>query len=39
MASKSVTYWKIYRIVFIVFFLYLLGDVIYRWEGIRHYSS
>lgn len=33
------SYWKVFRLVFVIFSLYLVGDVIYRWEGFRYYAS
>ncbi len=31
--------WKIHRLVFVIFSLYLLSDVFYRWDGFSHYAS
>lgn len=32
-------YWKLFRIIFVIFSLYLIGDVFYRWDGFRYHSS
>ena len=31
--------WKVFRITFVVFSLYLMGDVFRRWDGVKYYSS
>ncbi len=33
------SFWQIFRIIFVIFSLYLLGDAIYRWDGFRYHSS
>lgn len=33
------SFWRLFRIVFIVFFLYLLGDTFFRWDGFRYYGT
>jgi hypothetical protein len=33
------SYWQIFRLIFVIFSLYLLGDAFYRWDGVRHYAS
>jgi len=33
-----VSFWRMFRIIFVVFFLYLLGDAFYRWDGFRYYA-
>ena len=35
----KVTIGKFARLVFVVFSLYLLGDVFYRWDGFSYHSS
>lgn len=30
---------KIFRLVFVVFSLYLTGDAFYRWDGFKHYGT
>lgn len=32
-------YWEIFRLIFVIFSFYLLGDVLYRWNGVRYYST
>ncbi len=34
-----ITYWKIFRLIFVLFSLYLVGDAFYRWDGFKHYAS
>lgn len=34
-----VSYWRIFRLIFVIFFLYLLGDVFYRWNAFRYFAS
>ncbi len=31
--------WKIFRLIFVIFFLYLIGDAFYRWDGFRYYAT
>lgn len=38
-SSSLSSYWKYFRLVFVVFFLYLTGDAFYRWDGFRYYAS
>lgn len=33
------SFWKLFRVIFVVFSLYLLGDVLYRWDGYRYHSA
>jgi hypothetical protein len=33
------SYWQIFRLIFVIFSLYLLGDAFYRWDGFRYHSS
>jgi len=33
------SYWKIFRFIFVIFSLYLLGDAFYRWDGFRYHAS
>jgi arylsulfatase A-like enzyme len=30
---------QIFRLVFVIFFLHLLGDSLFRWNGFRYYAS
>ncbi len=39
MNFRKTSYWKIFRLVFVIFSLYLLGDAFYRWDGFRYYAS
>lgn len=33
------SYWRVFRLCFVLFNLYLIGDVFYRWDGFRYYAS
>ncbi len=33
------SYWKVFRLIFVILFLYLMGDAFYRWDGFRYHSS
>lgn len=33
------SYWRVFRLCFVFFYLYLVGDVFYRWDGFRYYAS
>ena len=33
------SFWQIFRLTFVIFFLYLMGDVFFRWDGYRYYAS
>ncbi len=39
MASVIASYWQIFRVIFVLFSLYLMGDAFYRWDGFRYYAS
>ncbi len=39
MSTVLSSYWKVFRLVFVIFFLYLLGDAFYRWDGFKYYAS
>lgn len=32
-------FWKLFRLIFVIFFLYLMGDAFYRWDGFKYYAS
>ncbi len=32
-------YWEIFRLIFVFFSFYLLGDVLYRWNGVKFHST
>jgi len=33
------SYWKTFRLIFVIFSLYLMGDAFYRWDGFSYYAS
>ncbi len=33
------SYWSIFRLTFVIFFLYLMGDAFYRWDAFRYFAS
>ncbi len=33
------SYPQLFRLVFVIFSLYLMGDAFYRWDGFRYYAS
>ena len=37
--NMFVSYWRIFRLIFVIFFLYLLGDVFYRWGAFEYFAS
>ncbi len=39
MASLIASYWQVFRVIFVIFSLYLLGDAFFRWDGFRYYAS
>ena len=39
MVSARVSYWQIFRLIFVIFSLYLMGDAFYRWDGFRYHST
>ncbi|HDH53201.1 MAG TPA: hypothetical protein ENH24_01800, partial [Nitrospirae bacterium] len=39
MASTISSFWKVFRLIFVLFSLYLMGDAFYRWDGFRYYAS
>ncbi len=39
MVSVISSYWQAFRVIFVLFSLYLMGDVFYRWDGFRYYAS
>ncbi len=38
MSPSISSYWKIFRLIFLMFSLYLLGDAFFRWDGFRYYA-
>ncbi len=39
MKTVVLSYWKVFRLIFVIFSLYLMGDAFYRWDGFRYHSS
>ncbi len=39
MLQTQISYWQVFRLIFVVFSLYLMGDAFYRWDGFRYYAS
>jgi arylsulfatase A-like enzyme len=37
--KKEVSYWWLLRFIFVIFFLLLLRDIFYQWDGFRYYAS
>jgi glucan phosphoethanolaminetransferase (alkaline phosphatase superfamily) len=37
--AQGLTYWRIFRFTFVVFFLYLLRDAFYHWDGFGFHST
>jgi len=37
--KSIVSYWKCFRIIFVFFSLFLMGDAFYRWDGFKYYAS
>ena len=37
--GTKVSYWIVFRSIFLIFSLYFLGDAFYRWDGFRYYAS
>jgi arylsulfatase A-like enzyme len=35
----TASFWKIYRLIFAIFSLYILGDAFNRWDGVRYYAT
>ncbi len=33
------SYWQVFRIIFVIFSLYLMGDAFYRWDGFIYYGT
>lgn len=36
---REIAYWRVFRLMFVVFHFYLVGDILYRWDGFRYYSK
>lgn len=39
MVNNTKTFRQLFRLIFVVFFLYLTGDALYRWDGFSYYAS
>ncbi len=39
MKNTLSSFWNIFRPIFVIFSLYLMGDAFYRWDGFRYHSS
>ncbi len=37
--QKIISYWKVFRLFFVIFSFYLLADALYRWNGFRFYAT
>jgi arylsulfatase A-like enzyme len=37
--QKSTSFWHFFRLIFLVFSLYLMGDAFYRWDGLKLYMT
>lgn len=37
--KKCCSFWKLFRLVFTLFSLYLMGDAFYRWDAFKFHSS
>ncbi len=38
MRKLVASYWQVFRLIFVIFFLYLMGDAFFRWDGFRYYA-
>lgn len=37
--KRKTSYWQVFRLIFVVFSLYLMGDAFFRWDGFRFYAT
>ncbi len=37
--SKHVSFQQVFRLIFVIFSLYLMGDVFFRWDGVSYYAT
>jgi hypothetical protein len=37
--KTGVSYWQVFRLVFVLFSLYLMRDAFFRWDGFRYHST
>lgn len=35
----KISFWQLFRLIFVLFSLFLLGDAFYRWDGFSYYAS
>ena len=35
----KISFWQLFRLIFVIFSLYLMGDAFYRWDGFSYYAS
>ena len=38
-SARTTSYWQVFRLIFVIFSLYLMGDAFFRWDGFRYYAS
>jgi arylsulfatase A-like enzyme len=38
-SKKRLSFWQFFRLVFLLFSLFLMGDAFYRWDGFKLYMS
>jgi arylsulfatase A-like enzyme len=38
-SRNGISFLQFFKIVFVIFFLYLLGDAFYRWDGFKYYGT
>src|SRR4030066_648581 len=39
MVNKNNAFHQLFRLIFVLFSLYLIGDAFYRWDGFSYYAS
>lgn len=37
--TSNLSFWKDFRLIFVLFSLYLMGDAFFRWDGFSYYAS
>jgi arylsulfatase A-like enzyme len=37
--TTTVSFWKYFRLIFVLFSLYLMGDAFFRWDGFSYYAT
>ena len=38
-SKRKTSYWQVFRLIFVVLFLYLMGNAFFRWDGFRFYGT